>query len=76
MCSAAGSRSTYKEVRGRVRGPVRSGTLILAARLRLSYVTFAMNKVNMLKYHGITPLLVFDGGHLPAKSKTEDERAK
>ncbi|UZJ57264.1 hypothetical protein CBS101457_006584 [Exobasidium rhododendri] len=40
------------------------------------YVNFAMNKVNMLKYHGVTPYIVFDGGPLPAKAKTEDERAK
>jgi exonuclease-1 len=42
----------------------------------LSYVRFAMKKVNMLKYHGITPYIVFDGGPLPAKAKTEVERAK
>lgn len=45
-------------------------------RASCSYVNFAMRKVNMLRYHGVTPLIVFDGGHLPAKSKTEEERER
>lgn len=49
--------------------------LLIAFLSPLSYVKFAMNKVNMLKYHGITPYIVFDGGPLPAKAKTETDRA-
>jgi exonuclease-1 len=30
----------------------------------------------MLKHYGITPLMVFDGGPLPAKRGTEVDRAK
>lgn len=33
-----------------------------------------MHRVRMLKYHGVTPLLVFDGGLLPSKMGTEDSR--
>jgi hypothetical protein len=35
-----------------------------------------MHRVRLLKYHGVKPYVVFDGGHLPAKSGTEDERAQ
>lgn len=48
---------------------------LFSSSLPFSYVKFAMNKVNMLKYHGITPYIVFDGGPLPAKAKTETDRA-
>jgi exonuclease-1 len=34
-----------------------------------------MYRVRLLKYHGITPIIVFDGGPLPAKKGTEVERA-
>ncbi|GJN89084.1 hypothetical protein Rhopal_002058-T1 [Rhodotorula paludigena] len=40
----------------------------------LKYVNYAMHRVRMLKYHGVTPLLVFDGGLLPSKMGTEDSR--
>ena len=39
------------------------------------YVDFAMSRVRMLKYFGITPYLIFDGDYLPSKSKTEKERS-
>jgi exonuclease 1 len=35
-----------------------------------------MHKVRMLLHYKVTPYLVFDGGHLPSKAKTEDARAK
>lgn len=35
-----------------------------------------MHRVRMLKYYGVTPFLVFDGGLLPSKMGTEDEREK
>ncbi|KAL1407420.1 hypothetical protein Q8F55_006853 [Vanrija albida] len=40
------------------------------------FVDYAMYRVRMLRYHGITPFVVFDGGPLPAKQGTEDSRAK
>ncbi|KIK68479.1 hypothetical protein GYMLUDRAFT_35906 [Collybiopsis luxurians FD-317 M1] len=38
------------------------------------YVDYAMEKVRLLRYHGIEPYIVFDGGPLPAKKGTEMER--
>lgn len=38
------------------------------------YVAYVMKRVRMLINFGVTPLLVFDGGHLPAKAGKESER--
>ncbi|KJZ77155.1 hypothetical protein HIM_03476 [Hirsutella minnesotensis 3608] len=40
------------------------------------YVLAALNRVNMLRHHGITPYMVFDGDYLPSKAGTEAARAK
>jgi exonuclease 1 len=40
------------------------------------YVDFCMARVRLLRSHGITPYLVFDGGPLPAKLGTENAREK
>ncbi|EIW70280.1 hypothetical protein TREMEDRAFT_43853 [Tremella mesenterica DSM 1558] len=40
------------------------------------FVDYAMHRVRLLKHHGITPFIVFDGGPLPAKKGTEVSRAK
>lgn len=40
------------------------------------FVDYAMHRVRMLRTHGVEPLVVFDGGPLPAKQGTEDSRAK
>ncbi|KAK6902606.1 hypothetical protein I204_07454 [Kwoniella mangroviensis CBS 8886] len=40
------------------------------------FVDYAMHRVRMLRYHGITPFIVFDGGPLPAKKGTEVSRAR
>ncbi len=42
----------------------------------ISFVDYAMYRVRLLRYHGITPFIVFDGGPLPAKKGTENSRAK
>lgn len=42
--------------------------------IRPRYVDYAMNRVRLLKHHGITPYIVFDGGPLPAKKGTESDR--
>ncbi|GAA5870805.1 hypothetical protein JCM1840_006809 [Sporobolomyces johnsonii] len=42
----------------------------------IKYVNYAMHRVRMLKYYGVTPFIVFDGGLLPSKMGTEDEREK
>ena len=38
------------------------------------YVDYFMQRVRLLRHHGITPYIVFDGGPLPAKRGTEVER--
>lgn len=38
------------------------------------YVSFCMERVELLIRHGVTPLLVFDGADLPSKAQTEDGR--
>ncbi|KAK8870054.1 hypothetical protein IAR55_000624 [Kwoniella newhampshirensis] len=40
------------------------------------FVDYAMHRVRLLRYNGITPFIVFDGGPLPAKKGTEVSRAK
>lgn len=40
------------------------------------YVDYAMHRVRLLQYHKIIPYVVFDGGPLPAKKGTEEERKR
>lgn len=40
------------------------------------FVDYAMYRVRLLRHHGIEPYIVFDGGPLPAKKKTEVSREK
>ena len=40
------------------------------------YVNYVMKRVHMLINFGVVPILVFDGGHLPAKAGKESERRK
>ncbi|EMR08417.1 hypothetical protein PNEG_03253 [Pneumocystis murina B123] len=40
------------------------------------YVDYAMHRVRMLKHYGIKLFIVFDGGYLPSKEKTENQRGK
>jgi exonuclease 1 len=35
-----------------------------------------MHRVNMLRHHGVKPILVFDGGLLPTKADQETKRAR
>ncbi|KAI5956528.1 EXO1 [Candida jiufengensis] len=38
------------------------------------YITFVMNKIQMLQHFGITPYFVFDGASLKTKSETNQKR--
>ncbi|XP_073281928.1 exonuclease 1 [Primulina huaijiensis] len=38
------------------------------------YLKYFMHRINMLRHHKITPVVVFDGGNIPCKAATEDER--
>ena len=40
------------------------------------YISYFLNMVGLLTHNGITPLIVFDGNRLPAKSLQEEERHK
>jgi hypothetical protein len=51
---------------------IASRKLILSKR----YVHYAMQRVRLLRHYGIHPYLVFDGGRLPAKRGTEEERRR
>ncbi|KAK4157688.1 hypothetical protein C8A00DRAFT_39968 [Chaetomidium leptoderma] len=58
------------------RGAVACAIELAQGKPTRKYVDFAMNRVRMFKYFGVTPYLVFDGDFLPSKAKTEDSRAK
>lgn len=40
------------------------------------YIAFIMNRIKMLRSHGVEPLMVFDGCAMPAKKDTNDERGR
>jgi exonuclease-1 len=35
-----------------------------------------MRKIEMFKFFGVKPYVVFDGGYLPSKASTEQERLR
>ncbi|KMT11114.1 hypothetical protein BVRB_5g111960 [Beta vulgaris subsp. vulgaris] len=41
---------------------------------KLQYIKYFMHRINLLRYHKITPVVVFDGGNIPCKAGTENER--
>ncbi|MED6194867.1 hypothetical protein PIB30_032523 [Stylosanthes scabra] len=43
---------------------------------KLRYIEYFMHRVNLLRYYKITPVVVFDGGNVPCKGATEQERHK
>jgi exonuclease 1 len=40
------------------------------------YLTFILQRIRMLRSHGVEPLMVFDGCAMPAKKGTNDERGR
>ncbi|KAA8519582.1 hypothetical protein F0562_013794 [Nyssa sinensis] len=40
------------------------------------HIDYCMHRVNLLRHHGVKPILVFDGGLLPMKSEQENKRAR
>ncbi|KAG7293874.1 hypothetical protein NEMBOFW57_003934 [Staphylotrichum longicolle] len=58
------------------RGAVACALELAQGKPTRKYVDFAMHRVRMFKYFGVTPYLVFDGDFLPSKAKTEASRAK
>ncbi|KAG6551633.1 hypothetical protein Mapa_006712 [Marchantia paleacea] len=41
-----------------------------------AYVHYCMHRIRMLKYNHVTPVVVFDGGRLPLKALTEQDRRR
>ncbi len=58
------------------RGAYGCATELATGKPTTKYVNFSMQRVRLLKHHGIQPFIVFDGGPLPAKRGTEKEREK
>ncbi|CAN8290820.1 unnamed protein product [Cochlearia groenlandica] len=40
------------------------------------HIQYCMHRVNLLRHHGVKPVLVFDGGLLPMKLEQENKRAR
>ncbi|KAI5477622.1 exonuclease 1 [Pseudohyphozyma bogoriensis] len=49
---------------------------IALGKQTVQYVNYSMHRIRMLKYHQVTPIVVFDGGLLPSKMGTEDDRER
>ncbi|KAI0066883.1 PIN domain-like protein [Artomyces pyxidatus] len=56
------------------RGTYGCATELATGKHTTKYVEYAMQRVRLLRYHGIQPYVVLDGGPLPAKRGTEVER--
>ncbi|CAO2818131.1 unnamed protein product [Amaranthus hypochondriacus] len=41
---------------------------------KLQYINYFMHRINLLRFHEITPVVVFDGGNIPCKAATENDR--
>eukprot|EP01018_Ginkgo_biloba_P029376 Gb_08129 [translate_table: standard] len=40
------------------------------------HIDYCMHRVNLLRHHGVKPILIFDGGILPMKAEQEAKRAR
>lgn len=40
------------------------------------YLDYCMHRINLLRHYKIVPVVVFDGGNVPCKAVTEQERRK
>jgi len=49
---------------------------LVQGRYTDGYIKYVMKYINILLYHDIKPILVFDGRNLPSKSETEKKRRK
>lgn len=58
------------------RGAYGCAEALALGRPTTKYVEYAMAHIHMLRHHGITPYVVFDGDRLPAKAKTEEDRLR
>lgn len=51
-------------------------TVSLHSLMHYRYVTYFMRQIEMFKFFGVKPYVVFDGGYLPSKAATEDDRLR
>jgi len=58
------------------RGAYACAPELAQGRPTTKYVDFCMHRVRLLRHHKVEPYVVFDGGPLPAKLGTENEREK
>ncbi|KAG9098530.1 Rad2 nuclease [Ceratobasidium sp. 370] len=56
------------------RGAYACAVQLVKGQYTTKYVDYAMHRVRMMRHHGVTPYVVFDGGPLPAKRGTESDR--
>lgn len=40
------------------------------------FVHFFLTRIDMLRSHGVEPIIIFDGGRLPIKAQEEDSRRR
>ncbi|CAM8915506.1 unnamed protein product [Rhodiola kirilowii] len=50
--------------------------LDLNGEKKLRYLQYFMHRIKLLQHYKIIPVVVFDGGNLPCKSRTEEERKR
>ncbi|CAA7029490.1 unnamed protein product [Microthlaspi erraticum] len=43
---------------------------------KLRYIDYFMHRINLLQHYEIIPIVVLDGGHMPCKAATGDERQR
>ncbi|KAL0897255.1 hypothetical protein Bca101_081216 [Brassica carinata] len=43
---------------------------------KLRYIDYFMHRISLLQHYEITPVVVLDGGHMPCKADTGDERQR
>ncbi|KAG6672967.1 hypothetical protein I3843_16G087300 [Carya illinoinensis] len=41
---------------------------------KMRYLEYFMHRINLLRHHKVIPVVVFDGGNIPCKAATEEER--
>lgn len=56
------------------RGARRCATELATGEETTAFTLFALEMVRMLRFHGVEPVLVFDGAYFPCKAPTEQHR--
>lgn len=43
---------------------------------KLQFLNYFMHRIDMLRHYKVTPVVVFDGGSIPCKAATENDRQR